>query len=183
MDSRLRGNDESTSLGEEARERVDGDGEGGEVDVEDDVFDGGDEEFAARAADDEDVVAGCGDDAGDLAEGLAGGGEDGEADELVVVVFARRGLREGGLGDEQVGAARFGRGFTGGDAVQCEGGRAPAATDAADGVLGVPEADCEPGRQEALGRERLDAEFAADAPGAEDAGDGDEPVRYVVAAG
>ncbi|GIW13371.1 MAG: hypothetical protein KatS3mg062_0810 [Tepidiforma sp.] len=48
-----------------------------------DVGDGGDEDFAALAVDDVDVVGAGLEDFDECAEGFAGGCDDGEADELV----------------------------------------------------------------------------------------------------
>lgn len=146
---------------------------GGEVDGLDDLPDGGDEDFAPRAVDDVDVVGAGLEDFDERAEGFAGSGHHGEADEFVDEV----GL---GVVAEDVAVERFeefavevfdlGAGFEAGElddpVIAGLAGALDDAADAAD-VDRAAALDVAGGR-----REDLDPELAAEGVGPEDAGDG-----------
>lgn len=96
---------------DETGDKLDSDGFGGEVYVFDDALDGGEENFfAVGGADEIDVVGARFEDLFDGAEGFAGGGDGGQADDLVVVVLVL--FEFGGLigGDLDELTAQFGDG-------------------------------------------------------------------------
>lgn len=139
----------------------------------DDLGDGGDEDFAVLSLDDVDVVGAGLEDFDEGAEVLSGWGDDGEADEFVDEVGVGVVAEEVGIeGFDELAVEVFdvGSGVEAGefDDPGCAG--LAGAFDDAAGALEVDGAaalDVFGG-----GGEDLDAEFAAEGVGAEDAGDG-----------
>ncbi len=156
-----------------AGQRCNDDAPGGEVDGLDDLGDGGDEDFAARAVDDVDVVGARLEDFDEGAEVFAAGGDNGEADQFMdevgfVVVAEDVGVE--GFDELAVEVFDLGAGFEAGELDDpIVAGLAGALDDAADAaeVDGAAALDVPGG-----GGEDFDAELAAEGMGPEDAGDG-----------